>query len=176
MVRYYSLRQRFSSTFWKTVQALRWTTIRSVPDELLVEIFDWCRLDDEYSWNHRRRWFNLLQVCRRWKDVIPRIAIPLEPAFPMQLCESYHHDALIFNTTTSRHQSQLQGWVLFVAPCQLMLKCNLSLSITHLPVFSWALQLGSNGSTIRCGAIFLIAVIQACWATHGPSRVRDEIG
>jgi hypothetical protein len=60
MVRYYLLRQRYSPAFWKTVPAF---TIKSVPDELLVETFNWCPLDDEYSWNHRRRWFNLSLVC-----------------------------------------------------------------------------------------------------------------
>ena len=47
--------------------------IDSLPDELLVEILDWCRLeslDDEYGWNYRRRWYNLLQVCRRWRHVM----------------------------------------------------------------------------------------------------------
>ena len=68
------LRLRYSTTFWKVVQLLRYTAISSIPVELLVEIFDWCRLHDEYLWNHRCRWFNLLQVCRRWRDVIPEWA------------------------------------------------------------------------------------------------------
>ena len=45
-------------------------TINNLPDELLVEIFDWCRLSDEYGWNHRRRWYKPLQVCRRWRYVM----------------------------------------------------------------------------------------------------------
>ena len=55
--------------------------VDSLPDELLVEIFDWCRLDDEFRWNHRRRWHNLLQVCRRWRDVMIEWAIRLKIGF-----------------------------------------------------------------------------------------------
>ena len=64
------LRPRYSTTFWKVVQLLPYTAISSIPVELLLAIFDWCRLDDEYRWNRQCRWFNLLQVCRRWRDII----------------------------------------------------------------------------------------------------------
>ena len=44
--------------------------VSNLPDELLMEIFDWCRLAYEYCWNYQRRWFNLLQVCRRWRYIM----------------------------------------------------------------------------------------------------------
>ena len=37
-----SLCLRCSSKFWKTGQALPCIMIGSLPDELLVEVFDWC--------------------------------------------------------------------------------------------------------------------------------------
>src|SRR5205807_4527996 len=34
---------------------------------------------DEYRWSYRRRWYNLLQVCRRWRYVMLEWATHLEP-------------------------------------------------------------------------------------------------
>src|SRR5579863_3699163 len=58
-------------------QVLPHMSISNLPDELLVEIFDWCRLIDECCWNYQRRWFNLLQVCRRWRYIILELASTL---------------------------------------------------------------------------------------------------
>jgi len=41
--------------------------IGHLPDEMLLEIFDCCRRADEYGWNHRRQWYMLLHVCRKWR-------------------------------------------------------------------------------------------------------------
>jgi hypothetical protein len=60
-------------------------TINSLPDELLVEIFDWSRLDDGYDWIFRRRWYKLLQICRRWRYVVLEWASRLKICF---LCNS----------------------------------------------------------------------------------------
>jgi hypothetical protein len=54
----------------KLGQELSRTTISTLPNELLIEIFDWCRLHDEYGWNYRRQWYNPLQVCRKWRYIM----------------------------------------------------------------------------------------------------------
>ncbi len=72
---------RYSSTFGTTGHVSPCTTISSLPDELLVEILDWYRLDDEYSWSHRRRWYKSLQVCRRWRYVVLEWASRLKLRF-----------------------------------------------------------------------------------------------
>src|SRR5216683_2209420 len=56
--------------FWKIEQGLPCITISSLPDELLIEIFDWSRLVDGYDWIYRRRWYKLQQICRRWRYVM----------------------------------------------------------------------------------------------------------
>jgi F-box-like len=49
---------------------IRRITISTLPDELLLEIFDYCRLDNKSLWNIQRRWYIPLHVCRRWRYVI----------------------------------------------------------------------------------------------------------
>ncbi|KAH9980457.1 hypothetical protein BJV74DRAFT_798107 [Russula compacta] len=51
-------------------QMLLCSPISTLPDELLVEIFDFCRRDNEYVWSYRREWYKLLHVCRRWRCVM----------------------------------------------------------------------------------------------------------
>ena len=67
-------------------------TISSLPDELLVEIFDWCRLGDEYGWNYRRRWYKPLQVCRRWRYLMLGSASRLKLRL---LCSCRVHRSLV---------------------------------------------------------------------------------
>lgn len=54
----------------KKGQILPCTSILHLPDELLLEIFDCLRLEDEYEWNHTRRWYNLLHACRNWRYIM----------------------------------------------------------------------------------------------------------
>jgi len=69
MVRFWFPLPAILIKFWNIGQEFPCITIGTLPNELFVEIFDWCRLDDEYGWNHRHRWYKLLQVCRRWRYV-----------------------------------------------------------------------------------------------------------
>ena len=69
MVRFWFPLPAILINLWNIGQGFPCITIVTLPNELLVEIFDWCRLDDEYGWNHRHRWCTLLQVCRRWRYV-----------------------------------------------------------------------------------------------------------
>ena len=45
-------------------------SVGDLPNEILLEIFDCLRRDDEYEWNHRRRWYKLFRVCRKWRYLI----------------------------------------------------------------------------------------------------------
>lgn len=45
-------------------------SIGHLPDEILLEIFDLCRLADLSHWNHERRWCTLLHICRRWRYIM----------------------------------------------------------------------------------------------------------
>ena len=64
----------------KRGQNLPRISIRHLPDELLLEIFYFLRLGGEYEWNHRRRWYQLLRVCRKWRYLL------LESASRLKLC------------------------------------------------------------------------------------------
>jgi hypothetical protein len=59
-----------SSTICKIGKTLPCISINRLPHELLLAIFDHCRLVDVFSWNHKRRWYTLLHVCRKWRDII----------------------------------------------------------------------------------------------------------
>ena len=54
----------------KKGQILPCTSILHLPDQLLLEIFDCLRLEDEYEWNHTRRWYKLLHACRKWRYIM----------------------------------------------------------------------------------------------------------
>ncbi len=48
-------------------------TINSLPDEILLEIFDFCRTDSSSGWILNRpvlEWHRLAHVCRRWRQII----------------------------------------------------------------------------------------------------------
>ncbi|KAF8484039.1 hypothetical protein DFH94DRAFT_337870 [Russula ochroleuca] len=51
-------------------------TINNLPDELLVEIFDFYRQDkpdnvsDYHWWSIKLEWFKLIHVCKRWRTVV----------------------------------------------------------------------------------------------------------
>lgn len=72
-------------TFCKTGQMLLFTPISTLPDELLVDIFDFCRRDNEYVWSYRGQWYKLLHVCRRWRCVM--LASPSR----LNLCLLFKH-------------------------------------------------------------------------------------
>ena len=44
--------------------------IDSVDDDVLLDIFGSYRLDDDENWNLQLRWCKLIQVCRRWRQLI----------------------------------------------------------------------------------------------------------
>ncbi|KAI0261173.1 hypothetical protein BC834DRAFT_1044179 [Gloeopeniophorella convolvens] len=46
------------------------TPILSFHDDVLLEVFDAYRLNDEYHWKHQRGWYRLVHVCRRWRHVV----------------------------------------------------------------------------------------------------------
>ena len=52
------------------------TTIRSLPNEVLLEIFHsfrqtfQCELDYERAWNSNKGWFKLAHVCREWRQLV----------------------------------------------------------------------------------------------------------
>jgi len=48
------------------------TTVYPLDDNILLTIFDYCRLDDEESWNLKLRWCKLSHVCRKWRQIIHR--------------------------------------------------------------------------------------------------------
>ena len=47
-----------------------YVTILWLNDDILFDIFNCYRLDDEYLWNVRFRWSKLSHVCRRWRNLI----------------------------------------------------------------------------------------------------------
>jgi hypothetical protein len=47
-----------------------YVTIHWLDDDILLDIFNCYRLDDEYLWNVRLRWSKLSHVCRRWRRLI----------------------------------------------------------------------------------------------------------
>lgn len=58
------------------------TIIHSLNDNILLAIFDYCRLDDEESWNLKLRWCKLSHVCRKWRQVIHQSSIHLDIHIP----------------------------------------------------------------------------------------------
>ncbi|KAI9508966.1 hypothetical protein F5148DRAFT_1283443 [Russula earlei] len=44
-------------------------SINILPDDVLLEVFDFYRLDIIYAWNHRC-WYKLAHTCRRWRNII----------------------------------------------------------------------------------------------------------
>ena len=46
-------------------------------DDILLNIFNCYRLDDEFRWNHRFLWFKLSRVCQRWRHLIHESAFHL---------------------------------------------------------------------------------------------------
>ena len=99
--------------------------IGSLPDELLVEIFDWCRLDDEYRWNYRRRWYKLLQVCRRWRHVMLESATRLKLRFLWNSANPV--------TTVPAHLTQIPLTIsfIFLYPVPTLLRENLFLALQN---------------------------------------------
>jgi hypothetical protein len=57
------------STDCKTGTNLLHISIGHLPDEILLEIFERFRLCDISGWNHKRQWYTLLHVCRKWRYI-----------------------------------------------------------------------------------------------------------
>ena len=47
-----------------------YTTIHRLNDDILLDIFNWYRLENAYLWNSGLRWFKLSHVNRRWRHLI----------------------------------------------------------------------------------------------------------
>ena len=45
------------------------SSINVLPDDVLLEVFDFCRLENIFAWNHER-WYKLVHTCRRWRHII----------------------------------------------------------------------------------------------------------
>ena len=48
-------------------------TIDNIPDEVLLEIFDYYQqhfISDQPLWNKKYKWFKLIHVCRRWRFIV----------------------------------------------------------------------------------------------------------
>ena len=50
--------------------SLLYTTANTLNSDILLRIFDICRLDDEAKWNLQTRWCTLSHVCRKWRHLI----------------------------------------------------------------------------------------------------------
>jgi len=46
------------------------TTINMLTDNVLVEIFDFCRKDYNHYLSHVWNWYLLVHVCRRWRQIV----------------------------------------------------------------------------------------------------------
>jgi F-box associated protein len=47
----------------------RGTTIKLLPEDILLEIFDFCRLND-MGWGRPWKWLHLAHVCRKWRHAL----------------------------------------------------------------------------------------------------------
>src|SRR6266853_4261198 len=45
------------------------SSINVLPDDVLLDVFDFCRLDDVLAWNHEG-WYKLVHTCRQWRHII----------------------------------------------------------------------------------------------------------
>ncbi|KAF8269957.1 hypothetical protein EI94DRAFT_1724000 [Lactarius quietus] len=52
-------------------------TIDWLNDDILLEIFNCYRLNNEFLWTYRREWLKLSQVCQRWRHLIYDFAFHL---------------------------------------------------------------------------------------------------
>ena len=102
--------------FSSTVSVARATTIDILPDNVLLQIFDFCRVDHDIyvsPYLAGSRWQRLIRVCRRWRLIIflsprrldlyllckrgtpVRKNLDLWPAFPIII--DYIDYSLLFN-------------------------------------------------------------------------------
>ncbi|KAI0289022.1 hypothetical protein BC826DRAFT_644186 [Russula brevipes] len=71
--RQYPLRRWFCHLHrrhWRPEYDVLYTSADGLNSDILLTIFDHYRLNDERGWNVRRRWCELAQVCRKWRQVI----------------------------------------------------------------------------------------------------------
>ena len=73
---------------------------------MLLEIFDCCRRADEYGWNHRRQWYMLLHVCRKWRYLM------FESASFLKLC------------LLCRPETPVAEMLMHFPPLPLIVECN----------------------------------------------------
>ncbi|KAI0288672.1 hypothetical protein BC826DRAFT_658909 [Russula brevipes] len=73
-------------------------TIDGLPDELLLEIFDSYRLNQDgnerWNWNRNLRWCTLTHVCRRWRRVVFASLFRLDVALTVSNFNPGHMRAL----------------------------------------------------------------------------------
>ena len=55
------------TAYTTTQEKLSSSSIGRLPYDILIEIFVHCRLCDAFGWNHKRQWYKLLHVSRRWR-------------------------------------------------------------------------------------------------------------
>ena len=60
------------------------SSIDVLPDDVLLEVFDFCRLNNVLAWNHQG-WFKLAHTCGRWRHIIFSSPTRLD----LQLCCTY---------------------------------------------------------------------------------------
>ncbi|KAI9432321.1 hypothetical protein H4582DRAFT_2102310 [Lactarius indigo] len=59
-----------------------YTTINTLDDDMLLGIFNYYRLRNQYSWNVRLGWCKLSHVCRRWRYLVLSSAFHLSVHIP----------------------------------------------------------------------------------------------
>jgi hypothetical protein len=57
-------------------------TADTLNSNILLTIFDYCRLNDEESWNMKLKWCKLSHVCRKWRHVIHQSFLHLSIHIP----------------------------------------------------------------------------------------------
>lgn len=45
------------------------SSINVLPDDVLLEVFDFCRLNSDLAWNHKG-WYKLAHTCRQWRHIV----------------------------------------------------------------------------------------------------------
>lgn len=85
-------------------------SINILPDDVLLEVFDWCRIDgdpDQHPFDPVWKWHRLVHVCRRWRQIVFGSPLRLDlqilctngtpvrnlycwPPFPITIQYSYH--------------------------------------------------------------------------------------
>ena len=80
------------------------TAIEVLPEDILLEIFDFYRLDAmEQSKGRPWKWHRLAHVCRKWRDVVIRVATSSGPADSLRIWSTYRkYPGFLANLAPSR--------------------------------------------------------------------------